>query len=51
MTPIQFYTLGYFEQYLIIGIILGIIIGLYALFRIYLGTKDSKISKNKRKNH
>ena len=48
MTPIQFYTLGYFEQYLIIGIILGIIIGLYALFRIYLGTKDSKISKNKR---
>ena len=48
MNPIHFFTLGYFQEYLIIGIIFGIIIGTYAFFRIRYALNDSKFSKNKR---
>lgn len=48
MNPIHFFTLGYLEEYLIIGIIFGIIIGLYAFFRIRYSLNDSSLSKNKR---
>lgn len=48
MNPIHFFTLGFFEEYLIIGIIFGIIIGLYAFFRIKYSLKDSNLSKTKK---
>ncbi|WP_295722298.1 metallophosphoesterase [uncultured Methanobrevibacter sp.] len=48
MDPIHFYTLGYLTEYLMVGIIFGIIIGLYALFRVYFSINDFKLSKNKK---
>lgn len=47
MNLIHFFTLGYFQEYLIIGIIFGIIIGTYAFFRIRYSLKDSTLSKKK----
>ena len=48
MNPIHFFTLGYFDEYLPIGIVFGIVIGLYAFFRIKYALSDSKWSKNKK---
>lgn len=40
MNPIHFFTLGYYQEYLFIGIIFGIIIGVYVYFRVkYILTK------------
>ena len=47
MNPIHIFTLGYFQQYLIIGVIFGIIIGSYAFLRIRYALSDSALSKNK----
>ena len=47
MNPIHFFTLGYYPQYLLIGIIIGIVIGIYAFFRVRYAFNDSKLSKNK----
>lgn len=49
MNPIHFFTLGYFNEYLIIGIIFGIIIGTYSFFRIKYSLKSSDLSKNKKR--
>ena len=34
MNPIHFFTLGYYTEYLFIGVIWGIIIGFYTYFRV-----------------
>ncbi|WP_410320210.1 metallophosphoesterase [Methanobrevibacter sp.] len=47
MNPIQFFTLGFFPEYLVNGIILGILIGLYSFFRVKYSLNDSNLSKNK----
>ena len=49
MNPIHFFTLGYFQEYLIVGIIFGIIIGTYSFFRIRYSLKSSDLSKNKKR--
>lgn len=48
MNLLHFFTLGYFQEYLIFGIILGFIIGIYAFFRVKYALNDSNFSKNKR---
>ncbi len=48
MNPIDFFTLGYFGRYYIIAIILGIIIGVYTLFRVYFALNDFKLLKIKK---
>ena len=48
MNPIHFFTLGYYQEYLFIGIVFGIIIGAYAYFRIKYSLNNSKLSKNKK---
>ena len=47
MNPIHFFTLGFFPEYLIMGIIFGILIGLYSFFRVKYALNDSNLSKNK----
>jgi len=47
MNPIHFFTLGYYPEYLLTGIIIGIVIGIYAFFRVRYALNDSKLSKNK----
>ena len=47
MNPIHFFTLGFFPEYIVRGIILGILIGIYALFRVKYALNDSNLSKNK----
>ena len=47
MNPIHFFTLGYYPQYLLIGIIFGIVIGSYSFFRVKYALNDSGLSKNK----
>ena len=47
MNPIHFFTLGFFPEYLVNGIILGILIGLYSFFRVKYSLNDSNLSKNK----
>ena len=47
MNPIHFFTLGYYPEYLLIGIVIGIVIGIYAFFRVKFALNDSKLSKNK----
>ena len=46
MNPIHFFTLGYSIQYLAIGIIFGIVIGIYLFFRVKYALNDSRLSKN-----
>jgi len=46
MNPIHFFTLGYSIQYLAIGIIFGIVIGIYLFFRVKYALNDSGLSKN-----
>ena len=48
MNPIDFFTLSYFGRYYIIAIILGIIIGVYTLFRVYFALNDFKLLKIKK---
>ena len=48
MNPIHFFTLGYYPEYLFIGVMFGILIGAYAYFRVRYSLKDSKMSKNKK---
>ena len=48
MNPIDFFTLSYFGKYYIIAIILGIIIGVYTLFRVYFALNDFKLLKIKK---
>ena len=48
MNPIHIFTLGYLEENLGLGVAFGILIGLYAFFRIKYSLNDSKLSKNKR---
>jgi len=48
MDPIHFFTLGYYPEYLFIGIIWGIIIGFYTHFRVKYALNNSKLSKNKK---
>ena len=47
MNPIHFFTLGYYPQYLLMGIIIGIVIGIYAFFRVKYALNESELSKNK----
>ena len=47
MNPIHFFTLGFYHQYLFIGIIFGIVIGTYSFFRVKYALNDSRLSKNK----
>ena len=47
MNLIHFFTLGFFPEYIVMGIILGILIGIYALFRVKYALNDSNLSKNK----
>ena len=47
MNPIHFFTLGFYPQYLFIGIIFGIVIGTYSFFRVKYALNDSRLSKNK----
>ena len=47
MNPIHFFTLGYYPEYLTIGVIFGIIIGIYSFFRVKFALNDCKLSKNK----
>ena len=47
MNPIHFFTLGYYPEYLLTGIIIGIVIGTYAFFRVRHALNDSKLSQNK----
>ena len=48
MNPLDFFTLAYYGKYYIIAIIFGIIIGLYALFRVYYALNSTTLSKNKK---
>lgn len=48
MKLIHFFTLGYYPEYLMIGMMFGIVIGIYAFFRIRYALNDSNLSKNKR---
>ena len=47
MNPIHFFTLGFFPEYLVNGIILGILIGSYSFLRVKYSLNDSNLSKNK----
>ncbi|WP_298523528.1 metallophosphoesterase [uncultured Methanobrevibacter sp.] len=48
MNPLHFFTLGYYPEYLFIGIIFGIIIGLYAYFRVKYSLNNTELSKKKK---
>ena len=48
MNPIHFFTLGYLQEYLLIGIIFGVIIGAYAYLRIKYSLNNHDLSKNKK---
>ena len=48
MNPIHFFTLGYFSEYLFIGVIWGIIIGFYTYLRVKYALSNTKLSKNKK---
>ena len=47
MNLIHFFTLGFFPEYIVMGIILSILIGIYTLFRVKYALNDSNLSKNK----
>ena len=47
MNPIHFFTLGFLPEYLVMGIILGILIGSYSFFRVKYALNDTKLTKNK----
>ena len=48
MNPLHFFTLGYYPEYLFIGVIFGIIIGVYTYFRVKYSLKNTKLSKKKK---
>ena len=47
MNPIHFFTLGFMPEYLYIGIISGILIGLYSFFKVKYCLKNSTLSKKR----
>ena len=47
MNHLHFFTLGFFQEYLFIGIILGILIGSYSFFRVKYAFNEVRLSKNK----
>ena len=47
MNPIHFFTLGFLPEYLVMGIILGILIGSYSFFRVKYALNNTKLTKNK----
>ena len=47
MNPVHLVTLGFLQEYLFIGIILGILIGAYSFFRVKYAFSDDNLSKNK----
>ena len=48
MNPLHFFTLGYYPEYLFIGIIFGIIIGVYGYFRVNYSLNNNALSKKKK---
>ncbi|MEE1156791.1 MAG: metallophosphoesterase, partial [Methanobrevibacter sp.] len=44
----HFFTLGYFSEYLFIGVIWGIVIGFYTYLRVKYALSNTKLSKNKK---
>ena len=48
MNPLHFFTLGYYPEYLFIGVIFGIIIGVYAYFRVKYSLNNTNLSKKKK---
>ena len=46
MNPIHFFTLGFLQEYLFLGIIFGILIGSYSFFRVKYAFNDGTLSKN-----
>ncbi len=48
MNPLHFFTLGYYPEYLFIGVIFGIIIGLYVYFRVKYSLNNTELSKKKK---
>ena len=47
MYSIPFFTLGFYPEYLVIGIVLGILIGAYSFFRVNYALNNVNLSKNK----
>ena len=47
MTLIQFFSLGYYPEYLVMGIVLGILIGAYSFFRVKYSLNNVNLTKNK----
>ena len=48
MNLLHFFTLGYYPEYLFIGIIFGIVIGIYGFFRVRYSLNSTKLSKKKK---
>lgn len=48
MNLVNFFTLGYEEHFLRMGIIMGTMIAIYLFFRVRYALKDSNLSKNKK---
>lgn len=48
MNPLHFFTLGYYPEYLFIGVIFGIVIGVYAYFRVRYSLNNTNLSKKKK---
>lgn len=48
MNILNFFTLGYEEHFLRMGIIMGTMIAIYLFFRVRYALKDSNLSKNKK---
>ena len=48
MNPLHFFTLGYYPEYLFIGVIFGIVIGVYAYFRVKYSLNNTNLSKKKK---
>lgn len=48
MNIINFFTLGYEEHFLRMGLIMGTMIAIYLFFRVRYALKDSNLSKNKK---
>jgi predicted MPP superfamily phosphohydrolase len=47
MNLIQFFSLGYYPEYLVMGIVLGILIGAYSFFRVKYSLNNVNLTKNK----
>lgn len=47
MNLIQFFSLGYYPEYLVMGIVLGILIATYSFFRVKYSLNNVNLTKNK----